>query len=1288
MSLLRCLAVAAASCLVVPLATARAALPPELEDPGCLGVNKEPAHATLMPYANLDEALAARRHASSFARSLNGTWKFHYVPHPDQRPVDFYKTDFDASGWAEIPVPSCWQLLGYGTPYYLNRGYIFQKDWPRVMTDPPKDWTAYKERNPVGSYRRTFEVPEEWKGRRVFITFDGVDSAFYLWVNGQKVGYSVNSRNAAEFDLTKYLRPGSNLLAVEVYRFSAGSYLEDQDMWRLSGIFRNVTLWSAPGVHVRDFFVKTDLDQQYRDATLKLVAKVKNQGAAPAPARLLSLALYDNQRKQVGQDQTVAVPALAPGEERTVEASMPVSNPLKWTAETPNLYTAVVLLSHQPRAGGGGGGPAITETLSGRVGFRKVEIDGRVYKINGVAVKLKGANRHEHWPDTGHYVTEERMVRDIEVLKQCNCNHVRTCHYSDDPRWYELCDEYGLYLCAEANIESHGYGYGPESLSHPPEWKAAHVDRVVANVENFKNHASVVMWSLGNEAGPGPNFHAALAAGRAIDTSRPYHYERFGIGKGNPADIDSEMYTDPAGVERHANDPDLTKPYYMCEYAHAMFNSMGSIGDYNDLFDKYPALMGGAIWEWQDQGVWNRRDPKRPFLAFGGGFGEVPNDQYFIHKGVVFSDRTPKPHYPEAKKAYQWISFDPVDLKTGQLRIRNRYAFTNLKTLRASWTISRDGEVVAQGELPRLDVAPGAETGVKVPTAGPVPSAEDFLRIAFSLPEDQPWAKAGFEVASEQFALPTAAAMGVTTVSNAPLKLTREGDRITVANDRFRVVFDRAAGTMVELGPVGGNVLRPDGGPRLHLWRAPHRNDDMWAYQEWERVGLTDLTRETVLFDGEAVGADTARVEIGVMATGKNGFRVLHSALYTIGGDGAIAVDNAVMPQGRRVPIARLGVRLLLDPALDRFTYLGRGPMENYADRKRGSDVGLYSSTVRENMTNYAKPMECGNHEDVRWAALTSDGRPGLLAQADGTLLQVSALPYTDEVMTPIEYTVDLPPSESTVVTLATRTLGVGSNGCGPRPLEPCVVRTGPSTFSYVLRAVPAGSTVGPLRALGRGLLPRGRVGPVLAQRDAHGHVELTTATQGATIEYSTDGQSWRKYSGPFELEGPPLVRVRARSEQFDLYEGVVVVPAPNPRAGWKIRSSSSQEPGEGLASHVLDGSLDTFWHSRWSDPAARPPHTLVIDFGRSLDVSAVVYEARRDMDHGHVKDYEVYLGPDGQTWGPPAAKGAFHNGDLTQTIRLARPTAARFLKFVALSEQSGGPFATVAELSVVASGE
>ncbi len=1166
-----------------------------------------------MPYANLKEALAAKRQESSFYRSLNGQWKFNWVAHPTQRPVDFYKPEFDVSAWKEIPVPSCWQLLGYGTPYYRNIGYTFQRDWPRVMSEPPKNYTAYTERNPVGSYRREFEVPSDWKGRRTFICFDGVDSAFFLWINGEKVGFSMNSRNAAEFDITRFLKPGRNLVAAEVYRYSAGSYLEDQDMWRLSGIFRNVTLWSAPEVHIRDYFIKTDLDTQYKDATLKVTAKVRNYSGELANARELEVGVFTLKGQSVAQTK-VSVPGLKPGEETTVELELPVNNPTKWTAETPNLYTTVLTLSGEKKG----------EILSARTGFRKVEIKGRVFTINGVPVKLKGANRHENWPDTGHYITEERMIRDLEILKQGNCNHVRTCHYSDDPRWYELCDEWGIYLNAEANVECHGYG---GFLDREPTCEKMIVDRNVANVENFKNHASVIMWSLGNECGGGSNFVSALKAIKAIDQSRPAHYEAFGIGKRNPADVDSQMYTNPTEVEKIATSTNYTKPYYMCEYAHAMFNSMGSIGDYNDIFDKYPSIMGAAIWEWEDQGVYNRRDPKRPYIAYGGGFGEVPNDHYFIHKGVIFSDRSPKPHYPEMKRVYQWIGMEAGDLSTGQVKICNKYAFITLEGFKGHWTLTEDGKVMDKGAMEELDLAPGTDKLVTIPfkRIQPKPGAEYFLNLSFTLAKTERWARKGYEVAAAQFKLPVNAAPVVADAAQmAAVQLEQNEQQITVSGKGFQVVFDKATGTISQLVCDGKSLLITNGGPRLHLWRAPHQKDDMWAYKDWHQYGLDDLKWSLVRMGATQTAPAVVRIESVMEGTGKNRFSVSHSVVFTINGDGSIAVDNAVMPQGKRIPLARLGVRLQLDKQYDRFAYLGRGPMENYSDRKRGSDVGFYDSTVRQQMTPYEKPMECGNHEDVRWAALYGKGLPALMAQAEGGFLQVSALPYTDEVMTPIEYTVDLPPSVSTVVTLASRTLGVGSNGCGPRPLEPYMLRSEAAEFSYILRLLPAGQKE--FSSVGRLTAPQNRAKP--------------------------------------QMEKPAAA-------------------SSSPKG--KVVSASSFEAGEGDAEHAVDGDTDTFWHSHWSGEPANPPHFLTIDYAQPLNIAAVRYVARGDdNDNGLVKDYEIYLSNDGQSWGGPAAKGRIDRDAAEELIQLPQPVMARYLKFVVLSEQHGRKFATVAELQVV----
>lgn len=1100
-----------------------AGVPPEIEDPRCIGINKEPAHATLMPYGNLKEALDANRHASGFYRSLNGKWKFNYVSWPQQRPKDFYLPSFNVDNWKEIQVPSNWQIEGYGTPYYSNYTYIFQKDFPHVMSTPPVDWTAYKERNPVGSYRRDFELPANWAGRRVVVCFDGVDAGFFLWVNGQRAGYSVNSRNAAEFDITDKVMPGKNVIAVEVYRFTVGSYLEDQDMWRLSGIFRNVTLYSTPKCHIRDVSITTVLDARYRDALLKTVAKIKNDGHEPIQGRSLAVALYDG--KELVGTGTADIPALQPGKEKSLTVQLPVKAPKKWTAETPYLYTTVFTIrggvkesgvkdgdvkdgrakdggvqgSMKGRLQAGNSKGEDIEMVSAKTGFRAIGLKGRSFLINGVAVKLKGVNRHENWPDDGHAITEEQMIRDIILIKQANCNHVRTCHYSDDPRWYELCDQYGLYVLAEANLENHGAW---DEFNDDPRIKDAIIDRNVANVENFKNHPSVIIWSLGNECGSGgTNFREALRTVRQIDPTRPTHYQGFGIADENPSDIDSDMYTDIPTLIDHAKDPKLTKPFYLCEYAHAMFNSMGSVGDYNAIFDAYPSLLGGCIWEWQDQGIYNRIDPGHPITAYGGGFGEVPNDHYFIHKGVVFSDRRPKPHYPELKKAYQWIAFrslDPANLT--HFMVANKYQFTNLGSFAGKWSLMENGVVTDSGILQCPAIKPGDSAKISIRPGSPAafkPGAEYILRLSFVTRHDELWANAGYEVASGQFIInegfrssngedlvggnspggglvggssgggslagePLAggSSTGIRLVSQAApdpvgsgkLAVTADTASILISARNFSLTFNKRTGIIRSIKNHGQEILSDtSGGPLLHLWRAPHRKDDMWAYPAWDKYGLTKLSWKADRVDYNTNNDGSISVAVVMLGTGKEGFTVQHLVQYRIKENGTIRVENNVVFSRTDIPLARVGVRMLLSTAYSDFRYYGRGPMENYADRKSGSDIGIYKSKVTDQLTPYEKPMECGNHEDVRWAELTSTNGT-LTVCRDSGLLQVSALPYKDEELEPVEYRIDLPEMVSTALCVAAHTLGAGSWGCGPQPLDQYVPLSKPQQFSYILQ--------------------------------------------------------------------------------------------------------------------------------------------------------------------------------------------------------------------------------------------
>ena len=1048
-----------------------APVPPEIEDLQATEVNKEAPHAILMPYETQRQALQGNRRQSPYARDLNGPWKFNWVKTPEERPVDFYKPEFDVSKWKTIPVPSCWQTEGYGTPYYRNIGYIFKIDPPRVMSEPPTNFTAYVERNPVGSYRRDFEVPAGWAGRRIFVTFDGVDSCFFLWINGKKVGYSTNSRNPAEFDVTDYVKPGKNLVAAEVYRFCSGSYLEDQDMYRLSGIFRNVTLWSAPQVHIRDFHAKAGLDAQYKDGLLDVAAQVKNFGASPTAETTVNVELFGTDGKPVaGARGQAKVPGLKAGEETTVTVRLKVAGPQKWTAETPNLYTTVISLAD---------GKETREFLSTKTGFRTVEIKGPVFMINGVPVKLKGVNRHENWPDTGHTVSEERMVTDLKLIKAMNGNHVRTSHYSDDPRWYELCDQFGIYLVAESNLESHGYG----KSSSEERFLKAYLDRQTRSVHSYKNYASVVIWSLGNESDGGDNFRKVMPAMRLIDSSRPIHYEGFGTGARNPADIDSRMYASPAEVERAGQDAQRAKPFYLCEYVHTMNNSMGAIGDYNDIIDRYPALMGGAIWEWQDQTLWNARDKTRPpFQAYGGDWGDFPNDGLFIMKGVVFADRTPKPCYAEAKHAYQWVGMTAGDLAAGQIKVFNKYQFINLGQFNIVWSVTEDGLVIQRGEAAPLNLPPltaGSLTAGFKPLA-PKPGAEYLLKVAFLLAKDELWAKKGYPVAEEQFAVATGTKPAPAKLGGPAIQVARTDSAVTLTGQDFSVSFATASGAISDLVYHGTKIVAAGAGPKLNVFRAPHLNDDVWAAMPsggsrraggrggspgWFGYGLNALTIDKApkIDVTPLAGGGAVQVKVSdLTSTGKASMAFDQQALYTVLGDGTILVNETVTPKGpenvEQIVLPRIGVKMSVNKDLARVTYYGRGPDENYNDRMRGSFIGRYSSTVPEQLPPYVKPTECGNHQDVRWWALTGAKGAGLMVIAPERPLQVSSLPYDDAVLHPAKHGIDLGQSPSTILCLSAATLGVGSGACGPNTLPKYRVYATPASFSYMLRPVPAGT--------------------------------------------------------------------------------------------------------------------------------------------------------------------------------------------------------------------------------------
>ena len=653
--------------ILAPALAQQAAVPVELENPRITGVNKEPAHATFTPYPGEAEALRADVAGSVFTKSLNGLWKFHWVKQPGERPVDFYQPGFSVADWKEIAVPSNWELKGYGTPIYSNIPYPFKRDAPHVMEEPDdKTWTAYAERNPVGSYRRTFVLPAAWNSRETFLVFDGVSSALVLYVNGQRVGYSQDSRLPAEFNITQYVKPGTNMVAAEVYRWNAGSYMEDQDTWRVSGIYRNVTLVSRAPVSIRDFQVMTPLDSSYRDATLKLSVKVRNLAAQQASGSV-EAKLLDARGAQVVNPMVVKWTAGA-NAEAAVELQQAVANPRKWSAEEPNLYRMLLTLKD-------GAGKTI-ESVPWSVGFRAVEIKGDQILFNGRKIYLKGVDRHEFDPDTGQYMTHERMIQDLTLMKRNNINAVRTSHYPNTPEWYALCDQFGVYVLDEADIESHGYGAGErQRISEGEDYTDNHVDRVSRMVERDKNHPAIFAFSMGNEAGIGRNFDAAKSY---VKAHHPEFYISYESGRSFHGDFFSPMYPRIADIPATYEAQGQGRPMYMVEYAYARGNSTGNLRDYWDLIESLPYMHGGFIWDWQDKGIRKKGADGKEFWAYGGDYGDKPNDESMVLNGLVLPDRTPHPALEEVKKVYQNIKVEPVDLLHGKLRVRNKNIFRDL----------------------------------------------------------------------------------------------------------------------------------------------------------------------------------------------------------------------------------------------------------------------------------------------------------------------------------------------------------------------------------------------------------------------------------------------------------------------------------------------------------------------------------------------------------------------------------------------------------------------------------
>ena len=1266
----------------------------EWQSPDSVAVNKLQPHAWFFSFRNVDEARKVLPENSSYWKSLDGMWKFHWAPNPDERPKDFFRTDYDVSKWDDIKVPMNWNMAGlqrdgknkYGDPLYSNQRVIFQHSWQPmndwkggVMRTPPKDWMTYRNRNEVGSYRRTFTVPDDWKGQEIYLNFDGVDSFFYLYINGKYVGFSKNSRNLAEFNITPYLNKEGeeNTVAVEVYRHSDGSFLESQDMFRLPGIFRTVALTAKPQVQVRDFKAIPDLDETYSNAKLHITAQLQNLSKKAIKGYTIQYSLYAN--RLYSDENTllsgVTASAKLAGKlnakgEIELEATLDAANKVNlWSAEAPHRYTLVGELKD--------GKGRTVQTFSTFVGFRKVEIKetpaekdefglaGRYYYLNGQPIKLKGVNRHENNVKAGHTVSREQMEHEVFLMKRGNINHVRNCHYPDAPYWYYLCDKYGIYLEDEANIESHEYYYGKQSLSHVPEFRNAHIARNMEMVHATVNHPSVVIWSLGNEAGPGKTFVDCYNAIKAYDTSRPVQYER----NNDIVDMGSNQYPSIAWVQGAVQGKyKLKYPFHISEYAHSMGNACGNLIDYWDAIESTNFFMGGAIWDWVDQAL-DKQDPAtgKTYWAYGGDFGKdnKPNDGMFCMNGIMRPDLTPKAQYFEVKKVYQNVGVKAIDMKQGQIEIFNKNYFEPLKNYQIVWSLYKDGVCVKKNQPLQgaKNIVGPREKGIYTlpyDYASLDANSEYFVTVQFLLGKDMPWAKKGYPQMEEQLRVKGAdvAAPSISAVAKngkaMKYQLDKAAKRANITGENFQVAFDLNTGAIYSL-KYGNQIIIKDGnGPQLDAYRAPTDNDAGIGYHNaWFKNGLYDLQHVVKSWTCTPNKKDgTYKLDFTVESQGKEGCdvnygnrdrdpescynfeknkRALTDAdlkftsrqIYTIYKDGSIEMQSAIGANRSKVILPRIGYSMVLPSELNQYDYYGRGPVNNYNDRKTSQFIGWYHSPVAEQGIMLPKPQAQGNREEVRWCAVTNSQQQGVVFISDSTM-SASALPWSQQELTLAAHPYQLPKSSGTHLHLDAKVTGLGGASCGQGgPLTPDQVRSTPTTFGFIIR--PA-----------------------------------------------------------VKSELPNLVKVSATGRKM-VKDIMQQMKQNQQNTGLQIAFASSQEPDEGDASYLVDGDLSTIWHTMYSITLAKYPHWVDFDAGKQKVIKGFTYLARQDGSlNGCIKDYEIYVSNDNKNWGEPVAKGSFEKTAKLQKVMFGKPVKARYVRLRALNEQSGQDYASGAEFTLV----
>lgn len=1246
----------------------------EWNDPKISNVNREEAHTISIPFGSESDVAANDITSSPYYQSLEGTWKFYWIGNANNVNSNNCAKDFNDATWSNIDVPSSWQIYGlhnkknWDKPLYCNVAYPFSFDESTysVMASRPS-WFMYNSNmpNPVGTYRRKFTIPAEWDGRDVYVRFNGVGHGYYLWINGKRVGYSEDSYLPSEFNITSYLEEGENTIALQVYRFTSGSFLECQDYWRLTGIQRHCFLWAAPKSQIRDYFFTTDLDAKYVDATANVKVTLSNY--AGVKGGKVEARIEDG-------GQVVATALKSISTTGSLSIDMPVTNPKKWSAETPYLYDLVLTLTDKD-------GKTV-DIRGGKVGFREIGINGSgALVVNGKHVIFHGVNRHDFSPINGRAISDKEIEQDLITMKRLNINAIRTSHYPNDPVFYDLCDKYGFYLIAEADVECHAH----QKCSSLELFRKAMVERSENQVKWLRNHPSITLWSFGNESGGGDNFQYVANAVKALDKTRLTHYE----GNSNYADVNSNMYPGLGQVEWMAQQ---NKPYIVCENSHSMGNSMGNVREYFDLYEKYPRLTGEFIWDFKDQGLLTTDSNGKEYYAYGGDFGDNPNDGNFCINGLVKPDWSLTAKSYNTKKIYQPLEFKKAKLSADKITflLKNKMAFLPSTKYDVNYEIMwEDGKVIEMGTV-NADVAAADSATVSISTMVNQLDCdwdqELFVHFYATQKEDTPWAEKGYVVAEEKTSLkaPTKEYFNIEEAVKDAEKISVDEDNvyITLTGADFQAKFSKASGTLYEYYYKGKKLT--SSALRLSAFRLPTDNDGSKT-GTWDNMGIRKLNVKCNS-SSFTKGDDGKTVNLTFVSTytGTNGTKFDVSLNFVVCAEGTMMVNSFIRPSCEGTIIPKLGLRMEMPAEMENFTWFGRGPWDNYRDRKEACFPGIYKSTVTDQYEDYVKPQEHGTKQEVRWMALTNDEGTGLLFSCPDQMAG-SAVHFRPEDNytnggTRAKHPTQFKPCAQTIVNLDAATRGLGNNSCGPDVLDKYELRAANTSFRFFI--IPLTKDVEMAKAA-RVDMPVAQ--PVNCERMSNGRIKMSTATKNATIYYSIDGGEYKKYSTTITYNDP--CKIKAYCTASNLIQSIEMEYSFDQyinRAVWKLVSVDSQHGGN-EATKAFDNNNTTFWHTEYTGSEPTCPHTLVVDMAKSYKVAAFTYLGRQDgSENGMVKDYDIYLSADGKTWGNPVVSGTFNKNKTLQTATLPTPKEGRYFKFVAKSEVNGRAWTSIAEIGIV----